>query len=337
MDPVVRYALLAAACVLSGVVAILIINYKRVQDRRDVRLSREEVLRRLFTRKIDALGNEAGTTDMRQMVKKLKKITKDFFGELFEINREFDYVELNEVLGKKGVDEAMRKQVIDFSMRIDEFEYSGRPITEEELLSLVDSSVGIIRNVTEKKEEADIESLRKEVSEMQKSPETQEPRSEPESALKIKISGIVSKHRGKGEPKAAPQMPPEKKDVPKPAEKVVDKPKAVPAPAKPEETIPEPEEEKPAAEAPKDEPEETKPSKEHAAGIEKIRKLLLLSEQSVEMGRHEDAMDDYLELRRMYDSLPSEVKIGIQEETKRIIALYNSLLKEYKDTLSKIG
>ncbi len=335
MDLLLRIVLVAVACALAGAVGVLVFKFKGVHARRDVELNKEEVLGRLFLRKMKTLG-EAHDGEPKHALKKLNGLMRAFFSELFDISYEFDYLELNEELGKKGVPEDIRKDVIDYSMKVEELEYGGRQVTEDELASLVEKSVYIIRSVSERRPAP--EELPEEVA--QAAGEPVAPKEEKKTGtLSAKIDSMLRKpferHAAGKEPEPAPPAAPGPEEaVPKPRKK---------EPAQ-EENIPEETEEsmsevvrpaggEGAAEEEK-EPEKAQFPGKNGEKIAMIRKLLVLSENGMASGNHDDAMESYGQLREAYDSLPPEEKRKMYPETKRIIALYNSLLKEYKSILT---
>jgi hypothetical protein len=154
-----RYLLIAVACALVAVISLLLYKYRNLIRRRDTRISREEVLARLFLRKLGGILDSPESVGAKGLLKKLNKTMKTFFSELFEIPYEFDYLELNEELEKKGVDEAIRQQIIDYTMKIEEYEYGTKEITEEDLRGIFGISAGIIKMAAlqKKQEEAPLE------------------------------------------------------------------------------------------------------------------------------------------------------------------------------------
>ena len=326
MELELRLILVSVACFLLVIISIIVFRYRQIQKKRDTVLGKEQVLGRLFLRKISKLGEESEGEDFKRTLKKLNGLMKAFFSELFDISYEFDYVELNEELGKKGVDEAVRKEVIDYSMKVEKLEYGGEPVTESDLMPLVEKSVFIIRSITEERKPEEEEEI------PAAAPVSGPPQKKKPSVLAARIEGILRK------PFQRPQ---------KPVEEPAPKPPGKPSPAT-EELLDEIEEKMPKTQAPPKVAEE-EPSGEEPApstkipklpppgkdkAITKIRKLLVLSEDSMSGGNHDEAMDHYMELRQLYDALPPETKRTMYPEAKRIIALYNNLLREYKKVLT---
>ena len=64
--------------------------------------------------------------------------------------------------------------------------------------------------------------------------------------------------------------------------------------------------------------------------LSRISNLLVEAEESVSGKKYADAMESYRQLREIYDSLKPERKEKMKGETKRIIAVYNTLLENYK-------
>ena len=260
-----RYVLIAVSCILISVITLLILKYKKLLRRKETKMSKEEVLGRLFLRKLKKISESSSKEEPRELFKRLNNIMRNFFSELFDIAYEFAYVELNEELAKKDIDEDIRHDIINYTMQMAETEYSGHKISTQEFYYMLGKSIRIISKVTGHKEEK--------VEEVEKKPPEKEPVKEAEKA---------------------PAKPPEEKEIKK----------AAPVPKKEEENV------------------------------SKLRSLLVVAEGYIKENKSEAAMESYTQLREIYDSLGPEVKRKIYPETKRIIVLYNSLLKEYKDVLT---
>jgi hypothetical protein len=256
--PWLRYVLIAFAGVLVSVISLLIYKYRKVLSRKETMMGKEDVLGRLFLRKLRKVEEVLGKEDIGELFKKVKRIMRSFFSELFEIRYQFDYVELNEELTKKGVKEGIRQDVISYTMDMSKAEYGGNEITDEDFHILLEKSIRIVSKVTGHEQEL--------------------------AAGKVPI-----------------KVPEEKKEVIKKEEEIEKK-----------------------IEVPKDEEDR----------LGKLRSLLIDAEQDIRENDHEGALESYSELKEIYDSLTPKVKDRIYDETRRIIQIYNALLKEYKDTLT---
>lgn len=318
MEPLLRLALIGTACFLGAVISVLLFRYRKVSGKKNLQMGREEVLGRLFLRKLQSLGQ--AEEEPAAMLRKLSGLMRTFFSELFDVSYEFDYVELNEELSKKGIDEGIRKDIIDYSMKAEEFQYGGKAITEQDLSLILEKSVMIIRTVTERKPEKEEQGRGREavpVPAGEKEPP--QPEEKKPGRFSAMIEGIMKKPA------------PEKERPPIPSEGMPGRAGAgVPqAPAPPAR-------EKPAKPAPEEIKAEQKlrvpPAKDEK--MQRIRKLLVAAESSISSGSSEDAMEAYGQLRDIYESLNQDEKRELSTETHRIISLYNSLLKEYKDALS---
>jgi hypothetical protein len=318
MDLLLRLALIGTACFLGVVIIVLIFRYRKVSSKKDVQLGREEVLGRLFLRKLRSLGE--GEEEPAALLKKLSGLMRTFFSELFDISYEFDYVELNEELSKKGVDGGVRQDIIDYSMKAEEFQYGGRALTEQDISAIVEKSVMIIKAVTERK------------------PEKEEQRREKKAARAAagekEPAPLVEKKPGRfaGLIDAALRKPAQKREkTPMPDEEMLQRA---------EESVPQapvpPAKEKPQKVTPEEAKAEQKlrvpPAKE--GKVQRIRKLLVSAESDLSAGNSDGSMESYAQLREIYESLPQDEKRELAQETHRIISLYNSLLGEYKDALS---
>ncbi len=311
-----RYMLIAVVCVLILFISLITMKYRKLLRTREVELSREEVLGRLFLRKIRKIGQSGGKEEPRELFNNLNKIMRNFFSELYEISYEFAYVELNEELVKRGVDEALRNAIIEYTMQMAEAEYSNHEMTDQEFFFLLEKSIKTIERVTGHTE--DEMKKREEVEEKLKAEQKEEiPKREEE------ITEEVQKKLPEKKPAEEPKAEPEGEA--QPAKKPAEKPET--------ETSPEKKLEIPH----KDEEEMAKKMiipKEDEEKIEKLRRLLNKAEMNIKQSKAKDAMDNYIDLRVIYDSMKPDMKMKINPETKRIIALYNSLLKEYKNVLT---
>ncbi|MBN2330694.1 MAG: hypothetical protein JXC85_02665 [Candidatus Aenigmarchaeota archaeon] len=348
-----RLVLIAIAGALVAVVSFLFVKYRKLHGRKEAELGKEDVIGRLFLRKLMGLQATVGKEDPEQIFKRLNRMLKSFFSELYDIRYQFDYLELNEELGKKGVSEQIRNDVIELAMQMSQTEYGGEKITNITLHSLVDKSIRVVNRVTGQQPE----------------PSYGKPPAEAPPAVKKALAKKELPPREKM--KAAEKLPPaevEKKEKAPPAEKP-------PVPAEeekpPAEELP-PEKKAPVMELPPPEKEEAAPEKnveavpekkreaapkvreEKAASavkmveeagqgivipadekgkIDKIRRGLVEAEQELRSKDYDNAMESYTELKALYDSLGPAVRVQMYDDIKRIISIYNTLLKEYKDTL----
>jgi len=358
-----RYVLIAFAAGLVSVISLLIYKYRKMLRKKETEMGKEDVIGRLFLRKLKKIEDLTGKEDPSELFKKLNKTMRGFFSELFDIRYEFDYVELNEELSKQGVKEDIRHEVISYTMGMSRAEYGGRKITNTDFYSLLGKSSRIITKITGQELELAPEKIPGKIPPEKEVAEEVPKEIPPEKEVAEEIPREI--------PPEMEEKAPEKEiieEVPKeiPPEKEVAEeiPREIPpemeekAPEKeiieevPKEKPPERVEVKPPEKASekKEIPEEEKPEvpEEYEKAIEqemivppdeqermqKLRKMLLEAEENVKENRYEDAMESYSELRKIYDSLSPKVKLGIYSETERIIRIYNTLLKEYKDTLT---
>jgi outer membrane biosynthesis protein TonB len=316
MASLLTLSLIVTACFLICVISVLFVRYRKISKRKDVRLSREEVMGRLFLRKIKSIG-EAGK-DPLATLKELGGIMRSFFSELFDIAYEFDYVELNEELGKRGIDESIRKDIIDYSMKTEEFQYGGKPLADADLSSLIEKSIIIIRSVSKKGPEPEAAPV------AEAAPKPEAPVAEKkQSWLSTAIDGFIRQPLPERKKVEKEKEEPEK-EVPEKAEEIAEA--RVPEPAAVRRPVPSqaPEAQKRPAAAPL--------STEGPSS--RVRRLLLKAEGAVSLQDAGTAAEAYSELRGIYESLTQDQKRDMQDETRRIIALYNALLGEYKNSLS---
>jgi hypothetical protein len=298
-----RYILIVVVSALIIIISLILLKYRKIIRMNQIEMSKDEVLGRLFLRKIRKMEELKAGDEPAAHFKKLNNTMREFFKELYDISYEFAYIELNEELVKKGIDEEIRDAVIDYNMRMAESEYGHRGMTEQEFHYLLGQSIKIIEMVTGHREEGVKEKL----------PE-KKPEEKPE-AVKAEKRPVPKKHDVL-KPDDAHRRPP-KKGVPEPVKPKDDKKLKIPKKTEEEMEkkilIPEEDDQK----------------------IGKIRRLLATAEINMKDKKAREAMDNYTDLRVIYDSLPPGVKIKINQDTKRIITLYNSLLSEYKDVLKK--
>ena len=262
-----RYALIAIACSLITIVSVLIYKYRKIVSKKEAVMSKEDVIGRMFLRKLRKIEDSIGKDDPYELFKRLNRTMRSFFRELFDIQYEFDYLELNEELTKKGVAKGIRDEVISYTMQMSQAEYGGSKITNVDFYPLLEKSIVIAVKVTGQEHEL--------------------------------VAGKVSI---KKEQEAPVPVPEEAAKVKEEREKEAEKKVAIP--------------------------------KVEKAGTAKLRRLLVDAEQSIRDNRHKDALDSYSELKETYNKLNPKTKLGLYAETKRIIAIYNTLLKEYKDILT---
>jgi hypothetical protein len=316
-----RYMLIAVVCVLILFISLITMKYRKLLRTREVEMSKEEVLGRLFLRKIRKVGESAGKEEPRELFNRLNRVMRNFFSELYEISYEFAYVELNEELVKKGVEESTRNAIIDYTMRMAEAEYSNHKMTEQEFYYLLEKSIKTIERVTGRTEE--------EMKKVDKA-ERQLKAVIREGKITEEVQRQLPKKRPAEEPEKpapAPEPPAEKRAVePEPEEKPEAEPEPVKVTERKEIEIPHKAEEEL-------EREMIIPKKDEER-VDKLRRLLVKAEGNMSDMKPKEAMDNYIDLRVIYDSMTPDLKMKINPETKRIIALYNSLLKEYKGVLT---
>ncbi len=393
------YVLIAFACILASLLTFILFKFRKLHLKKEAVMDKDDVVGRLFLKKLMKIDERVGKDDARVLSKKLNRTMRSFFSELFDIRYQFDYVELNEELSKKGVKEDIRKDIISYTMQMSQAEYGGRRMTNAELYPLLEKSSRIISGVTGCEPEAAVaeaptEPVAAEAPAMEAPPEkTPVPEEKPPAAVAPAAEEVpkVTLPAAKAPiTEATPEKPPAAvapaaEEVPKvslPAAKApiteatpektaaAIPPSEKPASEAPAEKTPVPEEkppaepvaaEKPPAEAPPEEqaapeekaqmeaPPEKKSvpaeKKEETSGkgiaipkgdqdsMDKLKKLLIEAEQGLRDKDYEDAMEAYTQLKGIYDSLSPEVKAGIYSETRRIIDVYNSLLREYKEAM----
>ncbi len=359
-----RYLLVAVACVLVLLISLILMKYRKLLRTKEVNISKEEVVCRIFTRKIKELEESGENQDPKELFNKLNKTMRGFFSELYDIEYEFAYVELNEELVKKDVSEDIRNAIIDYTMNMAESEYSNHAMTGQEFYYLLGKSIKIIEKVSQYTEEKPGEKQPETVESMPDAAEKQKPSEEKPSEPVADVRGVPSP---KPEPvpvtKGVQKVPvPDALPVdkaPKPSEKMTEtqdteifeafessdefsKPSAakMQKKIKPEkkittdkpETVTKPEK-KPEIHEDKQEVQAAIIPKTDKTKVDKIRHMLFAAEMGISENKPAEAMDNYRDLRIIYDSLTPEMKLKINPETKRIIALYNSLLAKFKDTL----
>lgn len=311
-----RFALIAIACVLISIVSFLIIKYRKLHGRKEAAMDKEDVIGRLFLRKLSKIEATVGHEDPGGIFKKLNKMMRSFFSELYDIRYQFDYLELNEELGKKGVKEGIRNDVIALTMQMSKTEYGGQKITNIDIYPLIEKSVEVVNKVTGQEPEPLYKKPPAEIP-----PEKEKPPAEQLLPEKEKPPTEMPPEK---EMPPTEQLPPEREKPP--AGMPAEKEKEVPAEKKAEEALLEKKKEEAI------EREITIPPDEKER-IVKMRRMLLEAEQELRGKDYENALDSYTELKKIYDSLGPERKAGLYDDIKRIIDIYNTLLKEYKDTL----
>ncbi len=388
-----RLVLIAIACVLISAVSLLLFKYRKLHGRKEAEMDKEDVVGRLFIRKLGKIEATVGKDEPDQVFKKLSKTMRSFFSELYDIRYQFDYFELNEELSKKGVKEGIRKDIIDLTMQMSKTEYGGQKITNIVIYPLLEKSLEVVNKVTGQEpeplyrrppagkppaEKAEVpEAVREEIPSVQvpkkgEMPAAEKPPEEPPAKEPIPLAEkppvyevkppteeavppAEQKPAEEEKPPAEEALPTEKQPPsvekePPVAEKLPPGKEAPPMEKPPEKEMP-PEEAPPekAVEAPAEMKEEPVPAEEEAkeaaavpdviipkddkGRIEKIKRKLLVAEQELRSKDYENAMDSYTELKSIYDSISPDVKASMYDDIKRIIDIYNTLLKEYKDTL----
>ena len=264
IDLLLRIVLIVMACALTVIIFFITKKYKTLVRARKKKISKEEVVGRIFMRKLKKIDETSDQEPPKELFSQLNNIIRNFFSELYDISYEFAFVELNEELVKKDVEESKRKDIIDYTMEMEKSEYSDHTMTKQEFYYLLGKSIHIIKELTGYKED--------------------------DYAL---------------------QRVPEKFVPPKPAKE--------PEPVKPE----------------KAEPPSTPPSvPKKNETVEKIRSLIIKADNNLNEKKPEAAMENYTQLRELYNTLSPEVKRSVHTETHEIIRIYNSLLREYKGMIS---
>ncbi|MCD6496545.1 MAG: hypothetical protein J7K54_04710 [Candidatus Aenigmarchaeota archaeon] len=293
---IVTYALVAVAGILAALIFLLVKKYTGLRKLRDVELSKEAVLGRLFLKKIKKISDASSNESPDELFRQLKKVMREFFSEFFDLSYEFAYLELNEEISKKGLDEKLRKEIMDYTMLMSQTEYSGHRITSQEFFFMLGKSIKVIRDMTGHRDDVieDVEHV------PAKKPETTK------EAEAIKESIVTVSKKKEPEPKEPGAVPGLKKDT---------------------ETKEVPSEEDMKIEA------RISVQKSDKEKIDRIRTLIVRAEENLASKKYSDAMDSYTSLRVIYDTLPSEIKKRIYPETRRIISIYNELVKRYKEQL----
>lgn len=314
-----RYLLMGVAGVLVGLAGFLVYKYSKLIGKRSASLSKEEVTGRLYSRKVAKFREETSAQSPAERFRQLNKVMRGFFSELFDIRYEFAYVELNEELAKKGVREAVRKEVISYTMEMSEAGYGGKEIDGPMLERLIDKSLDVIGKVTG-------------TSAGKPAPggaPAQLPAAEPPAAA-VPAPKPIPAAEPVPEAASMPEEPPAEQEQKPPAEPEPE-PAAPSAPPK-KEKAPEP---AGRAKAREKAPEERELRIPEAAEdrVQMIRKLLLEAEEKLREGKPHECLALYTDLRDLYDSLDTVSKRGALKEASRIIGVYNSLVKEYSRAL----
>jgi hypothetical protein len=298
------YIMIGILCALGGAVIFILVKYKKILKKKDSSLSKEHVVGRLFLGKLKAMREEGKNESPPELFRRLNKIIRSLFGELFDLKYEFAYVELNEELTKKGVAEEIRNDIIDYTMLISEAEYGGKPITEDKFSDIFKRSLEMVESITGFYEGG-------------KPTGAAKPAMQKEAEAQAEIRKLPSEEEGSGEDDAIIEEPAEEPEQIQKAPEVqakhdkfgaIDSVKA---------------------------PDKIKAPPKEDEKIQRLRKLLLEAEQSISENNPESALGSYSEIRSLYDSLSNELKRTSYAETKRIISIYNYLLKEFKDLMSE--
>lgn len=253
-----RYGLIAFACFLVSLITVLIYKYRKLIIKREASMGKEDVIGRLFLRKVRKIEALVGKEEPHELLKNLNRTMRSFFSELFDIRYQFDYVELNEELTKKGIEERIRRDVIAYTIKMSQAGYGREKISEEDFYPLIEKSIKVVSEITGGKHEL----VAGEIPATAEAEEKAEKESEETMEKTIKI--------------------------------------------------------------PKDDKEK----------MAKLMTLLIQAEQDIKEKSYENAMENYSAMKEIYNSLSPDVKIKIYDETRRIIAIYNALLNEYKDILT---
>lgn len=322
-----RIFLITVTCALIAIVSVIIIKYRRLLGKKEVEISKELVMGKLFIKKLVNLKDEATTGDPKELFKKHNNMVRRFFGELFDIKYEYDYVELNEELTKKGVVESVRREVIDYTMKVSEMEYGGNDFTSQDFYFLLKYSIRIISRLTgcseaealaedrKKKEEEEREEKKRIEKRQEKETEEnakKETKMKKEAEIEAMIEEAEQKRREKEELK-------KKEEALK--EKAIEEEKQKLEKLRQEKTTESEVEIKMVA--PKDINER----------VLKFKIALMNAEKNVKDNNLDDALQNYEDIKKIYDSFAPELKRDMVSETKRLINIYNSLLKVYKDIL----
>lgn len=284
MDLIFRIVLIILVCILTVIIFFIIRRYKTLVKARHQKISKEEVVGRIFLRKLKKIDEVSDREPAKELFIDLSGTMRNFFSELYDITYEFAYVELNEELVKKGVEEKKRKDIIDYTMEMEKSEYSNRVMTKQEFYYLLGKSIHIIKSVTGYKEDYVLKRVPEKADKVppKKSPEEKPKPTEPKPEKALRKA---EKHKD--------EKPPEKVAVP-------------------------------------EEPTAAKTD----TRIDNIRTLIIKAQNSLKDRKPEDAVESYKKMKELYDSLETEKKIMIHEETRNIIMVYNELLREYKELLT---
>lgn len=145
--------LIVMACVLTAIIFFITKRYKMLIRARKKKISKEEVVGRIFLRKLKKIDETSDQDTPKELFAQLNGVMRNFFSELYDIAYEFAYVELNEELVRKGIDEKQRKDIIEYTMEMEKSEYSDHTLNKQEFYYLLGKSIHIIKEITGYKED----------------------------------------------------------------------------------------------------------------------------------------------------------------------------------------
>jgi len=93
-----------------------------------------------FLEKVTLIETQLPKTKEDLVFKNLAEVIKSFFAILLNLQHEFTETELQEVLEKK------KKGLVEFTQKLAELKYSGKPLTKKELTALIDEFKQIVRH-----------------------------------------------------------------------------------------------------------------------------------------------------------------------------------------------
>lgn len=116
---------------------------------------------------LDSTESEIDKTPLKQSIKRLSQITREFFKVLFSLNYEFTYEELRNEMAARKIDPELQTSILSFFKRISEIEYGGYELSQFELRSLlnelrriVTSAAGLYQKQLKQKQYYDIASMK---------------------------------------------------------------------------------------------------------------------------------------------------------------------------------
>lgn len=148
-----RYALISFACFLVAMISVIIYKYRRLLRRRETELGKEDVLAKLFLRKLRKVQDTVGSEDPAKVLKNINRTMRSFFSELFDIRYQFDYVELNEELTKLGIEKGIKQDIISYTIHMSKAEYGKGSVTDQDIQPLLEKSIDVVSKITGHKHE----------------------------------------------------------------------------------------------------------------------------------------------------------------------------------------